>query len=791
MQTQLASELTRCEDLVRRDFRYAHLVAGASKMQMSMIWVARNQGGDVDDSDLASLRDVAWTEFVKKRFLPSVAEGTPVDKAAASMLDIVRSMNLQRRRFQIMGLHEQVEASELQFVIHLCQAGLLHTQDYRVTANRFRRHDKFFEAFALAVGAFVCSSAPFTLGAATTQYNRDLQYEYKKQTIALFVFVLQQNRGLMSMMNQTTSTNGGGSGGSLDEDYVSRIARLIIVSSAEEGGGGDGVVVVAGHRSSSSGEDGDGGGGGRRNNNNNADTTTTTTTSFIRGALDRIQRQADSMQRQSDKVERLVEQFESKVSALKDDTIIINSRSRGSGGGVVADDARIDAAVHRKFNEVIEANRRHIEKITQAHAEAERNFALNIHRIGEEYSRVSHIAQQNNENLRTELEQFQDGVRASTDLHARETRALLDAGNAEMGVLNSRFSAFASREANHAIQLDVKFDALRAELRRDNAGKHEKTMLDGGGGNMAAAGGSVTQAQLDEIKQSIGALVREELENERSRLVETVKRDVCAHVFQQIDSLLEAKIEKINPGITSAIKHIERLDTQNGQNTRQISALESALKIMQHNVLGIESLLSQLPTLVRMEDLAAVSAELHVLSNQVHELDETTSERIDALSGEWVRTLGTLQSIKLEQADSSSLSSATGPSDQQQQQQLKLQMNIVDQMERRITEQLRRHLTERMAEATPLSPPALDQSAIDSIVLKMMQNARFQRDIRGMITEGLSSHVGDNLPSRVARLEEFITSRTQTAPGFNVFSSASAAAAPQQSAMYAPAAPPP
>jgi hypothetical protein len=144
MQTQLAGELARCEDLVRRDFRYAHLVAGASKMPMNMIWVARNQGGDVNDRDLSMLKDVAWNEFVKKRFLPSVAEGTPVSEAAASMLEIVRSMNLQRRRFQIMGLHEQVEASELQFIIHLCQAGLLHTSDYRITANRFRRHDKFF-----------------------------------------------------------------------------------------------------------------------------------------------------------------------------------------------------------------------------------------------------------------------------------------------------------------------------------------------------------------------------------------------------------------------------------------------------------------------------------------------------------------------------------------------------------------------------------------------------------------------------------------------------------------------
>jgi hypothetical protein len=176
----------------------------------------------VSDRDLETLKDVAWNEFVKKRFLPSVTEGTPVSEAAASMLEIVRSMNLQRRRFQIMGLHEQVEASEVQLVIHLCQAGLLHTTEYRVTANRFRRHDRFFEAFALAVGAFVCASAPFTLGVATTQFNRSLQYEYKTQTIALFVFVLQQNRALLSQ------------GVGLDEDYVCRISRLIIVSQDAE-----------------------------------------------------------------------------------------------------------------------------------------------------------------------------------------------------------------------------------------------------------------------------------------------------------------------------------------------------------------------------------------------------------------------------------------------------------------------------------------------------------------------------------------------------------------------------
>ena len=283
MQNQLIGELTRCEDLVRRDFRYAHLVAGASKMPMNMIWVARNQGGDVNDRDLSMLRDVAWNEFVMKRFLPAVVEGTPVADAAASMLEIVRSMNLQRRRFQIMGLHEQVEASELQFVIHLCQAGLLHTADYRITANRFRRHDKLFEAFALAVGAFVCSSAPFTMGVATTQLNRSLQFEYKKQTIALFVYVLQENRGVLGQIS------------GLDEDYVARIARFIIVSQDNTG--------VAGHREEKECKEARDEG-------------------FIRSAVESMQRQAD----------RLTAQVERNLDRIKDN-------ARG-GGGVTAAEVR-------------------------------------------------------------------------------------------------------------------------------------------------------------------------------------------------------------------------------------------------------------------------------------------------------------------------------------------------------------------------------------------------------------------------------------------------------------------
>lgn len=215
VQNQLLEELRKCEDLVHLDQRYARLVAGASKMPLSMIWVARNQDETVSDTDLAAFKDLAWNEFIKKRYLPAVPSSATVGESAASMLEIVREMNLQRRRFQIMGLHEQVEASEIQLVLHLCQVGILHTDRYRAMANRFRRHDKLYEAFALAVGAFVCASAPMTLGAVTTRNERSLQCTYRNELTALFIIALKKNPGNTAV--------------ALEEDYVARIERLIVV----------------------------------------------------------------------------------------------------------------------------------------------------------------------------------------------------------------------------------------------------------------------------------------------------------------------------------------------------------------------------------------------------------------------------------------------------------------------------------------------------------------------------------------------------------------------------------
>jgi hypothetical protein len=71
-------EIKRCEGLVQKDYRYAHLCSGAAKMPMESIWVPRNQDELVNDVDLAKFKDLAWTEFVKKRFLPSVSPTTSV-----------------------------------------------------------------------------------------------------------------------------------------------------------------------------------------------------------------------------------------------------------------------------------------------------------------------------------------------------------------------------------------------------------------------------------------------------------------------------------------------------------------------------------------------------------------------------------------------------------------------------------------------------------------------------------------------------------------------------------------
>jgi len=735
MQTQLASELSRCEDLVRRDFRYAHLVAGASKMPIGAIWVARNQGGDVDDCDLASLRDVAWTEFVKKRFLPSVAEGTPVDQAAASMLEIVRSMNLQRRRFQIMGLHEQVEASELQFVIHLCQAGLLHTSEYRITANRFRRHDKFFEAFALAVGAFVCSSAPFTLGVATTQYNRDLQYEYKKQNIALFVYVLQQNRGFVSQ-------------GGLDEDYVSRISRLIIVSQEQDG-------AVAGHRDNDDGDDG--GGGNRRRKKNESETTSS---SFIRGALDRIQRQ-------SDRVERLADQFETKVNAMKEEK---RDSARGARGGDVSE------TVTHRINEMMESNRRHTEIMNKRHEEQEKEFNRKIQGVREEVERSIRTTHESSQGLNHRIQDIKTEILSDVDLHKRQTNASLDSVKSEMGIQEVRIDTLNLSESKRTQDLDYKFKVLNDILMRQNeqtrgelitrfnvfTDEHSRAVkgsVDEGG--PAAAGGismdeTVRQQISDSITQSVLSFVKSTLDDQTNRLKDQVIHEVVPAVMQQLHQHMESSIRGFLPGINEAIQcaeSIRSLSEQLGKVTSRISSSESMLHAFQQNVSAMETAFSHMYQLAHKNDLDALSEKILILEQSFLAMDDAIDTQKHDIIEEVINLRNIDQKIKSEDANTKELTSE------------------IANMEHRITDQIRRHVEEKMKRANAAPPPLLltDEDTINAIAQKVIQSTRFNASVNSMVLGGLRNHEYD-LPSRVHTLEQYMASKTQTAPAFNVFS---------------------
>lgn len=576
MQSQMASELARCEDLVRRDLRYAHLVAGASKMPMNTIWVARNQGGDVNDRDLASLRDVAWNEFVKKRFLPSVAEGTPVADAAASMLEIVRSMNLQRRRFQIMGLHEQVEASELQFVLHLCQAGLLHTSEYRVMANRFRRHDQFFEAFALAVGAFVCASAPFTLGVATTQLNRSLQYDYKKHTIALFVFVLQQNRALIAQC-----------GTGLDEDYVARIARLIIVS--QETG-------VAGHRQEEECCDNKRGGG-------------RISEEFLRSTIDSVQRLADRVERTAERVDR-------DLAALRD----THRESRGArdgvgrGGQAHGSDTitrqienQVNESIKREMRRIGEGHVQLVETLKRENEEFKKRANVQMNRIADSLKEMESFQKQNmavgleqNESFAVRLKQEYD-VR-NKQLSDEVNDSKIEIGKLSLDLRNEIFQ--------HVATLDNKFDNLSVRLTRDihTSLQSSQAAVQTSVSVVPAQSSSLTYEQI----QSIVA-------DRWDRIAEAVKSELKTELMSDFTGLMDGRISNfltshIQPNFNelkqTLQKYILSLQTEDARIANECSMVISQQRSLEMRFAHLYEITKDITEFARRAELEPVFSRL-------------------------------------------------------------------------------------------------------------------------------------------------------------------------------------
>lgn len=256
-QNTIRRKLKQNETLRALDLRYAILVAGASKMPMSMVWVPKNMDSGMSNSDRAIYKNIAWNTFVRDRFLdaPPAKDDEPrsiladvgdenkskksksIVEISQSMLQIVEKMNLEWVQFQLMGLHEQVEASELNLVIQLCQSGIIPgvSKDFSRIVYKLRRMDLFYEVFALAVGGYVCAHAPYTMGAASTRYERDLQFKYKRENTNMLAILLKQNMHALFRNDE------------LGIDYIEDISSLSAVrrrvADAKASDGGDGPLI--------------------------------------------------------------------------------------------------------------------------------------------------------------------------------------------------------------------------------------------------------------------------------------------------------------------------------------------------------------------------------------------------------------------------------------------------------------------------------------------------------------------------------------------------------------------
>ena len=219
-QGQLRHEVERFQVYFDMDLYFCRAVEGVS--QESNLWVARNSDASgLSDVDLQRFKNIAWNECVVKRFLPT-QEGSVTD-VGRSMLQIVRTLNLQWRSFEVMGLHPKVEAAEKQIVMLCMEKRLLaHDLDVGRVARCLRRCPNFRDFFSNAVGCHIVAKTGHTPGLSKTQYNTDLDYVYKNQGLYFFESALQRNRLLVMECIAE--------GSPLGVDYVARLCGLKLVS---------------------------------------------------------------------------------------------------------------------------------------------------------------------------------------------------------------------------------------------------------------------------------------------------------------------------------------------------------------------------------------------------------------------------------------------------------------------------------------------------------------------------------------------------------------------------------
>ena len=218
-QQELTHEIELHQALFDLDHQYCVAVEGAS--QESNLWVPRNQAATgLTDVDLQRFKSIAWNECVVKRFLTN--QSLDVSAAGASMLHIVRTLNLQWKGMEVTGLHPKVESAEKQVVMACMEHRLLpYELDVGRVARCLRRCHHFRDYFANAVGCHVVAKTGHTPGLSKTRYSTDFDYVYKHQGLTFLHSALSKNKGLI---NDCIAQDG--------LDYVPRLCGLKLISNA-------------------------------------------------------------------------------------------------------------------------------------------------------------------------------------------------------------------------------------------------------------------------------------------------------------------------------------------------------------------------------------------------------------------------------------------------------------------------------------------------------------------------------------------------------------------------------
>jgi hypothetical protein len=412
-----------------------------------------------------------------------------------------------------------------------------------------------------------------------------------------------------------------------------------------------------------------------------------------------------------------------------------------------------------------------------------KDFFRRIQQIRDEFESSKRMTMHSNQGLNTRFEEIKRDIEAELESHKRMTHAKSEKATSEMDTLRIEIEMLKSDKLRNAKEIESKFKTMSDELSRKNdqliselksefdilKDVHTRAALTGVDSIESAPGFAVNEQSLQQITASINhsvfEYVKSLLAEEINRIKEPVKKDVFDGIIQHIDQHLESVLKGFLPGISEAAQcaaSIQSLHEQLGHETLQLSSHNSILQSLQQNVSVIEGIIGHFDQLAHRSDLDEVSQKVLILEQLTEEFDSSIEIQMREITAEVMNLKHMNTKIKPENGEAGDFKSE------------------IASMEHRITDQIRRHVEETLNKSSP--PPLMDESTIDSIVQRVTQSSRFNTSVDMMVLGGLRSHEYD-LPSRVHKIEQYIATKSQIAPAFNVFSEGDGSAG----AMYTPA----